>query len=520
MRLVKIFGYLLIYFCFSKNYLIAQDTLHLITTITGTNIETPIYNASALGDINGDGFNEFGIKQLNTDYFDIYFGSNRVDSYNKTRFYAPNDLLGHTGIGTKLGDVNKDGFDDFLLSGSKDHVFHSGKVYLYFGGETIDQLPDFSFEDIYLQDLLSGGTGGDFNGDGYDDFTVKNPYNWTNGIGRVYLFLGGETIVDTPFVTFVSDSLEDFFGSVANLEGDINGDGFNDLIITSPMPPLQSTTSKCFFFFGGKTISFDSSLYIEIPHESNIEVVDDFNKNKSSEFFVTISNKLYLGDSMFSENDYLEFSSSEEMDSFGETAGSAGDINNDGYGDLIIGATNHRNNDDIMVGGAYIFLGGTEPNTTSDFVMEGETKWSHFGWKVGSLGDLNGDGYDEIYVLADGYPDNEKPLGKVYIYSMKKFIVDVVNEKPELTYEFNLYQNYPNPYNPTTTISYQLPKASNVVLKIYDVLGKEVAELVNENKSAGIYNVNFNASNLPSGLYFYKIQAGEFTETRKMLLMK
>ncbi len=86
--------------------------------------------------------------------------------------------------------------------------------------------------------------------------------------------------------------------------------------------------------------------------------------------------------------------------------------------------------------------------------------------------------------------------------------------------EFTLDQNYPNPFNPTTNISFAIPQSSLVTLKIYDVLGKEVARLVNETKQAGYYEVNFDASNLGSGMYFYKIEAGNFTQTRRMLLLK
>ncbi len=85
---------------------------------------------------------------------------------------------------------------------------------------------------------------------------------------------------------------------------------------------------------------------------------------------------------------------------------------------------------------------------------------------------------------------------------------------------FRLEQNYPNPFNPTTNISYVLPKAENVSLKVYDVLGREVATLVNEVKPAGAYTVPFNASNLASGVYFYKLQAGSFVQTKKMMLVK
>jgi len=85
---------------------------------------------------------------------------------------------------------------------------------------------------------------------------------------------------------------------------------------------------------------------------------------------------------------------------------------------------------------------------------------------------------------------------------------------------FRLNQNYPNPFNPSTTISYQLPIAGQASLKVFDVLGNEVALLINEEKPAGSYEVNFNASKLSSGFYFYKLQAGSFVETKKMILLK
>ncbi len=86
--------------------------------------------------------------------------------------------------------------------------------------------------------------------------------------------------------------------------------------------------------------------------------------------------------------------------------------------------------------------------------------------------------------------------------------------------DFALYQNYPNPFNPVTNIQYDIPKASNVSLKVYDMGGREVSSLVNESKQPGTYNISFDASNLSSGVYFYKITAGDFTKTMKMILVK
>jgi len=87
-------------------------------------------------------------------------------------------------------------------------------------------------------------------------------------------------------------------------------------------------------------------------------------------------------------------------------------------------------------------------------------------------------------------------------------------------YSFKLNQNYPNPFNPTTTISYSIPKSTFVSLKVYDILGNEVATLVNGEKSAGYYQLKFNGSKLASGVYFYRLTAGNKTDVKKLLLTK
>jgi hypothetical protein len=92
--------------------------------------------------------------------------------------------------------------------------------------------------------------------------------------------------------------------------------------------------------------------------------------------------------------------------------------------------------------------------------------------------------------------------------------------KTDLPVKFSLKQNYPNPFNPVTTIGYQIPKQSYVTLKVFDLLGREVATLVNSVEQAGNKSVNFIAGNLESGVYYYRLQAGNYTETRKLVLLK
>jgi len=95
-----------------------------------------------------------------------------------------------------------------------------------------------------------------------------------------------------------------------------------------------------------------------------------------------------------------------------------------------------------------------------------------------------------------------------------------VNEKNELPNDFNLSQNYPNPFNPTTTISFSLPSKSYVSLKVFDALGREVSILVSKELTAGTYSQQWNSGSLPSGVYFYRLQAGNYSETRKLVLLK
>ncbi len=101
-------------------------------------------------------------------------------------------------------------------------------------------------------------------------------------------------------------------------------------------------------------------------------------------------------------------------------------------------------------------------------------------------------------------------------------VTDIVNVKNEenLPIQYSLCQNYPNPFNPSTTISFSIPKQEFVTLKVYDVLGKEIATLVNQELAADNYTKTFNASGLSSGIYFYSLKAGSFVETRKMILVK
>ncbi|MDZ7623791.1 MAG: T9SS type A sorting domain-containing protein [Ignavibacteriaceae bacterium] len=98
-----------------------------------------------------------------------------------------------------------------------------------------------------------------------------------------------------------------------------------------------------------------------------------------------------------------------------------------------------------------------------------------------------------------------------------QFSLKQINAVPE---GFRLEQNYPNPFNPSTTIRYSIPQRSDVELIVYDALGHEIKTLISGDHDAGVYEVDFDATGLSSGVYFYQIKSASFTETRKLLLMK
>lgn len=134
------------------------------------------------------------------------------------------------------------------------------------------------------------------------------------------------------------------------------------------------------------------------------------------------------------------------------------------------------------------------------------TETVDFWWSVYFTDEFNG------WVVGEN--------GKI-LHTFSGGVVPVEEEKTDVVpAEYSLTQNFPNPFNPSTQIRYSVPQTSKVVIKVYDVLGNEIETLVNEEKTTGIYEIEWNAEGLPSGVYLYQLRAGSFVETKKMVLMK
>ena len=124
--------------------------------------------------------------------------------------------------------------------------------------------------------------------------------------------------------------------------------------------------------------------------------------------------------------------------------------------------------------------------------------------------------------MASDFFFNLIDVAKIEIYDTfnSSVVTSVQRIDAAVPGNFNLSQNYPNPFNPTTKVRYSIPASGPVTLRVFNILGAEVATLVNEVQHAGVYVVDLNAAKLSSGVYFYRIDAGSFTSTKKMILMK
>jgi hypothetical protein len=197
-----------------------------------------------------------------------------------------------------------------------------------------------------------------------------------------------------------------------------------------------------------------------------------------------------------------------------------GDVNGDGKMDYIVAGAGPRR--EIF----WLQYKSGNPADSANYKMvplytdatAADSMYSFMAVNVGN--DIDGDGKKEVFI-ANRYPDaHNANSAAVIILESKTTSTGVEENTPVVPQEYALHQNYPNPFNPSTVLSYVLPVAGKVRLSVYDMLGREVAVLVDQQQSAGLHKATFRANGLASGVYVYKLTAGSFIESRKMLLVR
>lgn len=479
------------------------------------------------GDVNRDGYADFLVSSPGGNYVKLFFGGTNFNLSRQVKFQKPRTIpFGE--IASGIGDINGDGYDDFAI-GSKNYGnatgWMPGKVWIYFGGATIDTAASIEIQGRYFHDTF--GTlikpAGDVNNDGYSDFLISAPYNWSNGKGYAVLVLGGSSINNNNIIILNNDNLSGRFGFSMEGVGDINKDGYDDFVIGSPQGEMVNGKypGKAYVYYGGNPVSNAPAYIIEEPEESNFgfDIINagDVNGDGIGDFFITsyASKRLYT-----SENNYLKI-----QNSYGPSVCSGLDINKDGKKDFIFGNYQGYNQNGLMTGKLAIVWGSSVLDTIPGCLIYGKYHWEDFGGKICSIGDINSDGYYEFAVcMPNTYPEVFIPddalnsIGKIEVFSLSEVVG--IDQEARMPNEYRLLQNYPNPFNPSTIIEFILPRQEFVKIKVYDLLCREISTVTERHYDAGRHKVFYNSNGLPSGIYLYKLETQLFSETKKMIILK
>jgi hypothetical protein len=424
-------------------------------------------DVSNVQDVNGDEIEDFlipGSYRRNGGYVDIYFGGDEIDTIPDWRVQkstsAELELFGVRN--DSAGDVNGDGWNDFVIAGGENHPTYTSYFEIYFGGFDLDTIPDWHYtSDSYLDYKFYVNGLGDINGDGFDDVMAYKPVSSVEDPYPCMIFLGGspmDTIPDLEFYPYAS--------SAAGV-GDVNGDGFNDIAMSKWI--VYPDSGGAHVYFGGA----------DVDTIADVKLHGYFAQGSGGPF-------------------------------------TCADVNGDGISDIL-----GRDS-----GGINLFLGSPWFNGTADWWYS--EYWMIDGYTCNGVGDVNDDGCDEIVLGINGYLFDQ---GKAHLFAGNPDLVDLgAGIAPEDLLHtpgwFALDQNYPNPFNASTTIHFELGRISVVNLTIYDLRGQRIRQLIEaEEMIPGGYNVAWSGINefgqpVASGIYMLELQVDEYKDIRKMVLLR
>jgi hypothetical protein len=521
------------------------------------NLNYAVPNVYRLGDINKDGYDDILFYDCSEKTARIFLGGNPMDTIPKYNIHF-NDTIIFRFV-TAL-DINGDGINDIVISTIKFSPqigsYVVGDLRVFYGGSKIDTIPDLIFHlppgafSIYGMTVLK-----DFNGDGRSELVIYDAFlpfesNTSSGINYFYNTAPLDTV---PHFTIRGDSTKALQISAITSSGDINGDGKTDFAIEFQdtvgvyIRPYGIPRKYLKFYLGNSNFDLTpAATYYQDSVGFNIEqmkIIKDINKDGKDDILMGgygTKYPWYYGNSIlwgsFPIDTVQDVGLNTQAD-FIDLVTDAGDINGDGYNDLFV-----RVNDGADHQDAKIWLGGKHMPHKLDDVSD--KTWlgndydrsdSAYGLcrEIAAVGDVNGDKVNDICLekIPFGCCD-ECTMGIIYIIkgdtsAKGDTITSIGSNKVNNPSNYLLMEPYPNPFNPSTILSWQLAKPGTVVITIFDVTGKKIAEVFNKEQPSGNNKMEFNAQKykLSSGVYFIQMQVFSnnnliFSQTKKLSLIK
>ena len=458
----------------------------------------------------------------------------------------------YTGRMLAVCDYNGDGSEDMIAmhftNYDSSRYDYDGELLFYWGSDTtelaIDTIADYSIPLPTLYPTIESFTvgldkvgieKGDFNNDDKTDL-VFNSYSYDGSRGGIYIYIGRSIPVDTSDFILPGAHAGAYYGRYFQV-GNINDDEFDDLLISSRQPRTMGVTydsiNYLHIFYGSDNFEpiqgNESELYSSFvnPPDSTADwflrtfSVDDINGDGIDDLVIgrsfynyphisTVHYGSINGMDTIPSFTFIQDTTNPFFFSAGGVTQNIGDYNMDGFDDFIMSPAGYQQ--------FALHFGTPYPNNINRYGARGYSNaHPRFPEKGINIGDQTNDSVNDIAVIVVG----GSATGNGYVLMLYgQDIPTDIKEESSLPIDINLFQNFPNPFNPITTIKYDLPNTSDVSLIIYDILGRKVKELVNTKQEAGRYEVQFNASNLASGVYIYQLNAEKYINSKKMILLK